>query len=1148
MSAELDGPATGVGETPVDADAIEQEILHWSAGMATFVLTDVEDSTRVPEAVGAAATRHDELLDEAVSLHGGVRWLAEDENKGVVAAFTRAADAVAAALDVQRGFQSEGVPLKLRVALHTAAVQRRDEGQPFGGAVSRCARLRAVAHGGQVVLSEATRDLVLGRLPEHAELADLGVHRLGDLGRPEHVFGLVHPDLPAGFAPLRSLDTMPNNLPGELTSFVGRRAELVQIGDPLQRARLLTLTGAGGCGKTRLALQAAADAMNRHPDGVWWVELARLEDATLVPAAVIGALGLREGPGRALLDTLIDYLRARCALIVLDNCEHLLAACAQFVDAVLRACASLTVLATSRAPLGVPGEIIWRVPSMSLPIELHREPIEVLRQSDAVALFIDRAMQVRPNFAITAGNAPVVAQICHDLDGIPLAIELAAARVRMLAPEQIARGLSDRFRLLTGGARTVLPRHQTLQASIDWSHGLLSDGERVVLRRLSVFAGGWTLDAAEAVCPGEGIDRYDVLDLVTGLVDKSLVTTDEQGLQTRYRLLETVRQYATVRLAAAGELDAVRDRHLAYHLALAQVAEPQILGAGRDDPVLHILANELPNLRAALERAATTDPDTGLRLVNTLALFWLFTGRYQEGDTAYARSLDAASEEPTPMRGRVLAGRGNLGFYGGAYEAAYGWAQAALETGEACGDPWTLGRALNTLGFMVSFGDPASGRPLLERSLQLAIQAGDDWCRINAAQILGFVWSFQDEFDTARPILDDAYATATRLGYRWGFAWHWYCLAWEAIYRGRLNEARELLARCVAASDEVGNPATSGFAHLLMAHALLLCGEAEVAYSLVGTTLERVLETGAGLALGHAHEILARTEIALGEHPAARGHLETAVEAGRLSAAAHQLTSHLAVLGTLERIDGNLVAAHGHAEEALAVARRLGSGYMQASAERLLGRLALTAGDVTGAERYVHDALGRLVAKGFALDIPECLDILAAAAATLESFEEAARLLGAATAGRQRLGIVRFPPEPDFWTSVAHTTRMALGGDGYDTAFAVGAALGTDEAVGYVRRARGERKRPSRGWDSLTPTELDVVRHIAAGRTNRQIGEHMFISPGTVKVHLSHIFAKLGIPSRSHLAADATRRGLGPAAAPAPSRHHRGIDQALRQS
>ncbi|HSL08664.1 MAG TPA: hypothetical protein VK887_11935, partial [Pseudonocardiaceae bacterium] len=311
--------------------------------------------------------------------------------------------------------------------------------------------------------------------------------------------------------------------------------------------------------------------------------------------------------------------------------------------------------------------------------------------------------------------------------------------------------------------------------------------------------------------------------------------------------------------------------------------------------------------------------------------------------------------------------------------------------------------------------------------------------------------------------------TATRLGYRRGFAWHWVCLGWEAILHGRLDEARELLTRSVTASDEVGDPAPNGYANGLLAYALLWRGDIEFAYSLAGTTLERVLETGAGMAFGLAHQMLGRTEMALGEFPAARGHLETAVEAERLSGFAYQLSWHLVVLGTLDRVEGNLDAAHGHAEEALEVARWVGSGWMQAGAERLLGRLALAAGEATEAERYVHDVLDCLVAKSFALDIPECLDVLAAVTATQESFEEAARLLGAAAAGRQQLGIVRFPPEPEFWASVERTMREALGPDGYDAAFAAGAALGTDEAVAYVCRTRGERRRRHQMVTSAVP-------------------------------------------------------------------------------
>ena len=1062
-----------VRDDGLDADGIEPAAFHLPLGTVTFMLTDVEGSTRLwestPESMGAAVRRHFELLDEAVSRHGGVRPLDQGEGDSVMAAFTRASDALAAAFDIQRAFHSErwpeGASLRLRIALHTAEAQRRDEGNYFGQAVNRCARLRAIAHGGQVVLSRTARDLSLDRLPEHVELVDLGIHRLRDLGRPEHVFGLLHPDLPASFPPLSSLDTIPNNLPGELTSFVGRRAELAQIDDPLRRVRLLTLTGAGGSGKTRLALQAAADAIDRHPDGVWLVELARLEDHTLLPAAVIGALGLREMPGRTLLDTLLEHLRTRSTLLVVDNCEHLLTACAELADALLRACPSLTILATSREPLGVPGEVTWRVPSMSLPAEppgagarqRRSEPIESLRQSDAVALFIDRATEVRPNFAITPANAPAIAQICHDLDGIPLAIELAAARVRMMAPEQISRALSDRFHLLTGGARTVMPRHQTLEASIDWSHELLSDGERMLLRRLSVFAGGWTLDAAEQVCQGDGIDRYSVLDLLTGLVDKSLVATDERGFETRYRLLETVRHYAAARLAEADEVAHTHDRHLAYHLALAEAAKPQVLRAGSDDLVLDSLTAELPNLRAALERAVVCDPRAGLRLVDALTLFWMFTGRYQEGETAYARALEAAGEEPTPLRGRALAGRGNLALYSGAPEAALRWSQAALQIGETCGDRWTSGRALNTLGFMSGSRDPAGGRPMLQRSIELATLSGDDWCLISSSQILGIASCWVDDFDAARPILDEAYAAAQRLGYRRGLALHWFCLAWEATVRGRLTEARELLARSAAAINKVRDPLQSCMANSLLTHVHVRSGDTQLAYSLGNRTLTQVRETGVGFILGLISQTLARAEMVLGELAAAREHLETAVAVERGSQFAYFLSQHLSVLGTLDRIEGNLDVAHAGAEESLAVAQRLGSGWMQASAELLLGRLSLRAGETGEAERYVHDALGRLVAKSFAIDIPECLDVLGAVAAGREGYEEAARLLGAAAAVREQLGVVRFPPEPQFWAGVELSTREALGHDGYQAAFTAGTALGIDEAVAYACRVRAER-------------------------------------------------------------------------------------------
>ena len=1122
------------GEPPVDAPGVEQAMFHLPAGTVTFLLADVEGSTRLwesdPEAMAVAVARHYELLDAAVALHGGVRPLEQGEGDSVVAAFSRATDALTAALDTQLAFSAEAwptaSPLRVRIALNTAEAQLRDEGNYFGVAVNRCARLLGIAHGGQVVVSAVTRNLVLDRLPQGMGLTDLGVHRLRDLGRPEHVFGLAHPDLPGEFPPLRSLDTLPNNLPSQLTSFVGRRDEQARVSELLANTRLLTLTGAGGCGKTRLALQAAAEVLDDKPDGAWWVELARLSEPDLLPAALIGAMGLWEVPGWTPQEALIDHLRTRSVLIVLDNCEHLLAECAALVEALLRACPSLTVLATSREPLGVAGEVSWRVPSMSLPAEPNREPIESLRQCDAVRLFIERGLQVRPNFTVTSDNAPSVAQICSDLDGIPLAIELAAARVRMMAPDQIAKGLGDRFHLLTGGSRSAMPRHRTLEASIAWSHELLNDAEAMLFWRLSTFVGGWSLDAAEEVCSGDGIETYGVLDLLTALVDKSLVTTDEAEGEVRYGLLNSVRQYAAARLAESGEGDALRSRHLAFYLAVAEAAEPEVFRASRDDPVLRRLADDVPNLRAALDWAAATDPDAGLRIAAALSLFWAFTGRYGEGEAGYARALEAAGDEPSPLRARVLAARAYLGVLGGAFLEAPGWAQAALDVGKACGDLRAQARAHASIGLVVTAYDPAGGQPVLERGVELARQAGDDACLADALIHLASCLLFQDRHDDLVPVLDEAYAIAGRMGYRWGAAWYWLILGRATKLQGGLEEAVDQFERMMAASHDVGDPVTTVLSAAALATTVLELGQAEVARDLVSGPLEHATETGAGLIKGFANQVLAKVDIVHGHLSEARRHLEQAIEWDSMGLA-YFLPEHLSLMAWLECQEGNLEAARERACDGLEVARRVGSGWAQAYVERILTRLALAGGDAGEAERHAHEALGHLLPMRLRLGIPDCLGLLAAVAAEQESFDEAARLLGAAAGGRQALGIVRVPPEPEFWAGVESTARMALGEEAYDQAFAAGATLSMDEAVAYARRARGERKRPSAGWASLTPTELDVVGIAALGCTNRQIGERLFISAGTVKVHLAHIFAKLGISTRAQLASEATRRGIG---------------------
>jgi predicted ATPase/class 3 adenylate cyclase/DNA-binding CsgD family transcriptional regulator len=1100
------------------------------AGTVTFLLTDIDGSTRLweadPKAMAEAVPVHYALLSEAIGRHGGVRPSEQGEGDSVVAAFARASDAVRAALEAQRALSTHPWPgdlkLTVRIALHTAEAQLRDEGNYFGVALSRCARLRGIAHGGQTLLSGAVHDLVVDRLPEGLTLVDLGSHRLRDLGRPEHVFGLAHSDLPATREPLRSLDLVPNNLPDQLTSFVGRERELEQVTEMLLEARLLTLTGAGGCGKTRLAAQATADILERFPGGVWWVELAPVAHGDALGQAIAQTVGVRPLPGQSSLQAAIAHLEKALALVVLDNCEHLLDECARTTEALLRGCHELTVLATSRAPLGVPGETVWRVPSLSLPREISTEPVQALAQSDAVRLFIERATQVRPNFTVDADSAPAIAQICHDLDGIPLAIELAAARVRVLGVEQIEAGLGDRFRLLTGGSRSAMPRQQTLRASVDWSHELLSDDERTLLRRLAVFAGGWTLDSVERVCAGEGLERLSILDLLSALVDKSLVTVDERGNSMRYRLLETVRQYALDRLREAAERDWLRDRHLDAYLALAERIAP-MLHVAEQTAWLDVLDLEAANLTLAVDRAVEIDGELALRLCIALTFWWKLRGSFAPADAAYVRALDAPGAADSGLRARVLWARGYLLVYAGRYDEAVASAAEALERAQQTGDISTAARALDALGTVYMFPDPAGARPGLEQARELALESGDDWCFVDATQVLASTLVMQANLD-ARGVWEEAFATLQRGGYAEFEAWHWWGLGSVLQLEGRDDEALELFARAIELADAVGEPVSSGASHALRTLTRCDRGEAREVLAELGPVMERSIAAGAGLAIPWLELATLHARAVVGELEQTRAALAEYV-AGAASDGPYATVMTFRLLARIELSLGEFDGAGEHARTAIEIADgTLGNPYYGAAARTQLAAVALAGGDPTEAERLAHEALSIAVQRGYRPLIAPVLDVLAVVAASLESFEESARIVGAAQRALEELRHVRWEREQVTADEFAEHLRATLGEDEYDQALAAGHALSTDDALAWLRRARGTRKRPPGGWESLTPTELQVVDLAAEGLTNPEIAQRMFISRGTVKVHLSHVYAKLNLRNRSELATLAARR------------------------
>ncbi|MCW3054429.1 MAG: regulatory protein LuxR [Chthonomonadales bacterium] len=651
-------------------------------GTVTFLFTDIQGSTRLweqhPEAMRVALERHDALLRQIIEIHSGVVF--KTMGDAFCAALTTAPDALAAAFTGQQALLSETfsapVDLQVRMALHTGAAEMRDNDY-FGQPLNRVARLLAAGHGGQVLLSLPTEELVRNNLPAHVQLQDLGQHRLRDLARPETVFQLLHPDLPTQFPPLKSLDSpeLPNNLPQQLTSFIGREQEMEEIKSLLARTRLLTLTGSGGAGKTRLSLQAAAEVLEDYPDGVWFVELAPLGDPALVPQTVAAALGLTEQTGKSLLQRLTEDLKTKKALLLLDNCEHLLSACAQLTDTLLRGCPELKILASSREGLGIAGEQTYRVPSLSLPDPRQPPTAENVTVYEAVRLFVERALLTRSDFAGTNQNAPALASVCHRLDGIPLAIELAAARVRSLTVEEINTKLDQRFRLLTGGSKTALPRQQTLAAAIGWSYDLLNGQERTLLACLSVFLGGWTLEAAEAIGVSAEIEDWEALDLLSSLVDKSLVIAEAEEGHTRYRLMETVRQYARDRLIQTDHSQAVRQRHRDYFLQWAEEIRPQLQGS---EQVQHLktLEREHDNLRLALQfclEEPEEDPQeqAGLRLGVVLQQFWIIRGYLSEGREQSNTLLDhPAAQSPTIARADALNGAATLARFQSDYTAA----------------------------------------------------------------------------------------------------------------------------------------------------------------------------------------------------------------------------------------------------------------------------------------------------------------------------------------------------------------------------------------------------------------------------------------------------------------------------------------------
>ena len=882
-------------------------------GTVTFLFTDIEGSTRLweqhPDAMRTALARHDVLLRQSIESSGG--FVFKTVGDAFCAAFPLAHQALEAALAAQTALAAEPwdvpTPLLVRMALHTGGAEERD-GDYFGQPLNRVARLMAAGHGGQTLISEVTQGLVQDALPPAISLQSLGEHRLKDLSRPEQIFQLQHPFLPDGFPPLRSLDNpaFPNNLPQQATSFIGRAKQVAEIKALLGRTRLLTLTGPGGTGKTRLSLQAAADLLDGQSDGVWFVELAALSDPELVSSAVADVLGVKEQAGQPLQRTLTDTLKSRHLLLVLDNCEHLVSPCAFLASALLRSCPHVHILASSREPLNVSGEHIYRVPTLALPDPKKTQTVEALSEFESVRLFSERARAVQPSFALSRGNAPAVAEVCCRLDGIPLALELAAARVRSLSVEEINTRLGSRFRLLTGGARNTLPRQQTLRALIDWSYDLLTEPEKKLLCRLSVFAGGWTLASAEAVCEGEEVEEWEVLDLLTALEDKSLTVTEQRGEQMRSRLLESVRQYAADRLGEGGGAAAARDCHCIHFLSRAEEADRGARGP-EQAKWLDWFEAEHDNLRAALDWCCEQEDgaEPGLRLAKAMYRFWRVRGYLTEGRERLAAAAGHSGARQHPLeRASALRVASGLEQVQGNLPAARALAEEALALFESTEDARGGAGVLLTLGNVALMQDDLAGaRDYYERGLPMYRRLGEQDGIAKALGNLGLIMQLQGDLAGARLICEESLAVLRASGDTENSARALGNLAEIAYAQGEDAEARGWLEEALALFQQIGARSATRVGSLcLLGSVALRQGQMAEARLRLAEGLRLAVEIKDGWVGAEALEAWAKLCLAEGRTGGAACVLGAATQTRRLLGTPDQAASQAA-------LEANILAA-----------------------------------------------------------------------------------------------------------------------------------------------------------------------------------------------------------------------------------------------
>jgi predicted ATPase/class 3 adenylate cyclase/DNA-binding CsgD family transcriptional regulator len=1033
-----------------------------------MLFSDIEGSTRLLQQLGE---HYAEVVATCRQLLRAVfhRWHGHEvdtQGDAFFVVFACASDAIAAAIEMQRTLAAHawpnGVTVRVRIGLHTGEPQLSIEGY-LGLDVHHAARIMSAGHGGQILLSAATQELVIHDLPNGVSLRDLGEYRLKDLQHPSRLFQLVMADLLTDFPPLKTLDSHPNNLPIQPTALIGREKEMTAVERLLCRedVRLVTLTGPGGIGKTRMALQVAAELSDRFPDGVYFVNLAPTSDPEFVVSLIAQTLLVKEIAGQPLLDLLRAYLREKHLLLLLDNFEQVVSAAVQVAD-LLAACPKLKMLVTSRITLRVQAEQEFTVPPLALPDPNHLPDLVALSQYEAVALFIARIQMVKPDFQVTNTSAPTIAHICIRLDGLPLAIELAAARIKLFSPQALLARLGQRLAVLTSGARDAPARQQTLRNTIEWSYSLLDASEQRLFRRISVFVGGCMLEGVEAMCAALDGEAAGVVDGVSSLIDKSLLQhTQQESQESRLVMLETIREYALEALEMSGEMEDTRRAHAAYYLRLAEEAAPELIGP-QQTVWLERLEREHENLRAALQCAlnqagdeeARPSHEMALRLSAALRLFWFGRGHLSEGRTFLERALAGGEGSVTTLRLKAL-------------EAAASMA--------------------------VHQGDTERGEALCTEILTLSRELGDRDDVAHTLYLRGRIAGWWNDLAAACSLLEEALALWRELDDKEGMAFALFFLAWQVRQQGNYARARALCEECLTLHRALGN--TRGIAYAL-----------------------------SELAVIHL--------LTQGDQGEGRALLEESLALARELGDRMNMARCFSLLGEVSLHQSDVTKARSFAEQCLRLSKEIGDQGLTTDALALLGKVNFVQGDYTAARALYEEVL----TFPWRVTVWD-LEPLASVVAAQGEPRWAAQLWGSAQALRESQGMPIPPVMRAAYESSVAAARAQLGKQALVAAWEEGRSMTAEQALTVQGRTSvptaipippattsgPPAKSPTTYPADLTAREVEVLRLVAQGMTNDQVAEQLVISPRTVNAHLTSIYSKIGVTSRSA----ATRYAIG---------------------